>query len=353
MSTFSAVLNGSPLGIAVVTVLTALLVRLFWMKVLRTLTSKTRTTLDDFLLRPTRELATGVVLLFGAFLCLSRLGPIKGNPNALLISEKALEISGLLLFLRFFFRIVNIIVDWHGNRFPENTKKDNSLIQRSGFFRKSLIFMAIVGGVLGIMRIIGFDIGPFLAGGAIGGLAVALALQDTLGNIFAGFHLSIDQPIRVGDFVRLESGEEGFVEEIGWRNTRIRMWANNIVIIPNSKLSQSIIVNYCLPTTEMAVYVSCGISYASDLHHVEKIAVSVGKQVAGEVEGASKEWEPVVRWKEFGNSAITFTIILRVVDFASQFALQSEYIKALHSRFKQEKIEIPFPIQTVILKNGE
>lgn len=321
------------------------------MKVLKGLTSKTQTTLDDVLLLPTRNLATWTVLVFGAYLSLSRFELIRHHPNLLLILEKSLEIIGLLVFIRFILRVLNAFIDWYGGRFPENTVKTDSLLQRSGFIKKSFIFIAIVGALLGIMRIIGFNIGPFLAGGAIGGLAIALALQDTLSNIFAGFHLSLDRPVRIGDFIKLESGEEGFIEEIGWRNTRIKMWANNIVVIPNSKLSQSIIINYCLPTQEMSVNVSCGVSYSSDLSFVEEIAVAVGKQVSQEVEGANREWEPIVRWKEFGNSSITFTIVLRVIDFSAQFALQSEYIKALHKRFKKEGIEIPFPIQTVILKS--
>ncbi|MBI4531562.1 MAG: mechanosensitive ion channel family protein, partial [Candidatus Latescibacteria bacterium] len=142
-------------------------------------------------------------------------------------------------------------------------------------------------------------------------------------------------------------------EEIGWRNTKVRLWANNVVVIPNSKLSQSVITNYFLPEQEMSVYVWCGVAYDSDLQHVEDVTIEVAKHVMLEVEGSALDWEPVVRWKEFGDFAITFVTVLRVKEFSAQYKLQSEFIKALHHRFKEEGIEIPFPIRTVILKNAE
>jgi len=180
-------------------------------------------------------------------------------------------------------------------------------------------------------------------------LAVALALQDTLSNLFAGIYMMVDRPVTVGDFIKLESGEEGFVEEIGWRNTKVRMWANNIVIIPNSKLSQSVLTNYYLPHQEMSVYVRCGVAYDSDLEHVERVCVEVAKEVMARVEGSATDWQPAVRFKEFADFSINFLVVLRVTDFAAQYLLAHEYIKALHRRFDREGIEIPFPIRTVIM----
>ncbi|MDO9585026.1 MAG: mechanosensitive ion channel [Syntrophales bacterium] len=98
----------------------------------------------------------------------------------------------------------------------------------------------------------------------IGGLAIALALQDTLSNLFAGIHILMEKPLRVGDFVKLETGQEGFVEDIGWRTTKVRMLPNNMVIIPNSRLSQSILTNYCLPEKRLSLLIPIGVSYSSD-----------------------------------------------------------------------------------------
>lgn len=223
---------------------------------------------------------------------------------------------------------------------------------RATLYRKVTNFAILVLGGLYILRALDIDISPLLAGGAIGGLAIGLALQDTLSNTFAGFYLTADRPFRVGDFIKLESGEEGFVDEIGWRNTKVKLFSNNLIIIPNSKLSQSTILNYFMPEQEMSVYINCGVSYDSDLEHVERVAVEVGKEVQNRVEGCNPDWEPLVRWQEFSSSSITFLVILRVYDFTTNYLLKSEYIKALHKRFREENIEIPFPIRTVILKNG-
>lgn len=222
---------------------------------------------------------------------------------------------------------------------------------RATLYRKLTNFAILVLGGLYILRALDMDISPLLAGGAIGGLAIGLALQDTLANTFAGFYLTADRPFRVGDFIKLESGEEGFVEEIGWRNTKVKLFSNNLIIIPNSKLSQSTILNYFMPEQEMSVYINCGVSYDSDLEKAERVAIDVGKQVQNRVAGCNPDWEPLVRWQEFSESSIKFVTILRVRDFTTNYLLKSEFIKALHKRFLEENIEIPFPIRTVILKN--
>jgi len=100
----------------------------------------------------------------------------------------------------------------------------------------------VVGGLV-VLGHLGIAITPILTALGIGGLAVALALQDTLSNLFAGFHLLADRPVRVGDTIRLENGMEGMVEDIGWRSTRIRQPADDLVIVPNAKLAQSILTN--------------------------------------------------------------------------------------------------------------
>ena len=122
-------------------------------------------------------------------------------------------------------------------------------------------------GVLIMLNYLGISIAPLITALGVGGLAMALALQDTLSNLFAGMHIMAEQTIRVGDFIRLETGQEGYVEDISWRTTRIRMLPNNMVIVPNNKLSQSVITNYYLPEQKMVLQVPVSVSYASDPDH--------------------------------------------------------------------------------------
>lgn len=207
--------------------------------------------------------------------------------------------------------------------------------------------LIVAFGILYILRIAGVDISPLLASGAIGGLAVALALQDTLANLFAGLYLTIDRPARVGDFIKLESGQEGYLEEIGWRHTQVRVSGNNVVVIPNTKLSQAVITNYSLPRQDMSVMVECGVAYDSDLEHVEVVTIDVARTIQHSTEGADPDWEPSVRWKAFDDSAISFVTVLGVKEFREQHTVQSAFIKALHRRFQDERIEIPFPVRTL------
>ncbi len=225
---------------------------------------------------------------------------------------------------------------------------------------------AYIGGIRKIVNIamialagliiagqLGLTITPLLASLGIAGLAVALALQDSLSNLFSGFYLMLDQPVRPGDYVQLEGGQEGFVEEIGWRATRVRPFDNNLVIIPNSKLADSVIINWHQPVPEMSVYVWCGVAYHSDLDEVERIAIEVAHQVQDRMEGTNKEWDPAVRFKEFGDSNINFVTILRVLDPTQRFVVEHEFMKALFRRFNEEGIEIAFPMRTVIMREEQ
>jgi small-conductance mechanosensitive channel len=150
----------------------------------------------------------------------------------------------------------------------------------------------------------------------------------------------------------LESGQEGYVTQIGWRSTRIRMLPNNILIVPNSKLVSSQITNFYLPETEMAVLVQVGVSYQSDLEKVESVTIGVAKEVLQEVNGGVKEFEPFIRYHTFSDFSINFTVILRAKEYVSKYLIIHEFIKRLHRRYQLEGIEIPFPIRTVYMKNG-
>jgi len=214
-------------------------------------------------------------------------------------------------------------------------------------FVKILIFF--IGFIL-ILNTLNINITPFITSLGIAGLAIGLALQDTLSNFFAGIHILMTKQIKPGDYIALDSGIEGFVEDITWRNTTIRQISNNIVIVPNSKLASSIITNYFLPDKELAVLVQLGVSYNSDLEKVERVTIEVAKEVMKEVAGGVPEFEPFIRYHNFGDFSINFTVVLRAKSYTERYSLVHEFIKKLHKRYKQEGIEIPFPIRTVYMR---
>lgn len=215
----------------------------------------------------------------------------------------------------------------------------------------SLVVMAL--GVTFVLNQLGYKITPLLASLGIASIAVAMALQDTLKNLFAGFYIMMDCSLKPGDYVALNSGEDGFIEDIGWRNTKIRPWRNNMIIIPNSRLSEAVVTNQNLPSQEQSVYIACGVSYESDLEHVERVCIEVATETMARVQGSALDWTPVVRYKEFGDSNINFVVVLRVKEFAAQYLLTHEFIKALFRRFNEEGIEINYPVRNVYLRQVE
>jgi small-conductance mechanosensitive channel len=213
------------------------------------------------------------------------------------------------------------------------------------------IILCAIGGML-VLDNLGVSLTPLLTTLGIGSLAVAIALQDTLGNAFAGLHIKADQPIEVGQFIRLENGDEGYVERIGWRSTRIRMLPNKTAVVPNNKLVQSTIINYDLPDSEVAVLVQVGVHYDSDLQQVERVTKEVAKSIMTKVPGGVPSFEPFIRYHTLNQSSIDFTVILRARTFVDNYLIKHEFIKALQAKYRETGIVIPFPIRTVYFANG-
>jgi len=206
-------------------------------------------------------------------------------------------------------------------------------------------------GALVVLSVLGISIAPMITALGVGGLAVALALQDTLANLFAGIHILVEHSIRVGDFVELESGQKGYVNDITWRTTRVRMLGNNIVVIPNGKLSQSIITNYNLPEKRMSLLVPIGVNYCEDPERIERILIEEARLGAAEIPGLLSQPEPFVRFiPGFGESSLDFTLICQVKEFVDQYLAQHELRKRIFKRFRAEGIDIPFPHRTVYLR---
>ena len=217
----------------------------------------------------------------------------------------------------------------------------------TGVLRNVVYVTVLVVGGLVLLDTLGVSITPILTTLGVGGLAVALALQDTLANLFAGLHVTMAGNMRVGDFVKLESGEDGYIEDIQWRATRIRTLPNNFVLIPNSRLSQSVVTNYHRPSKDLAVLVQLGAHYSSDLEHVERVTCAVAREVMRTVPGGVPDFEPFIRFSKFGDSSIDFTVILRAHEYTDNFLIKHEFIKAIARAFAAEKIVIPFPIRAI------
>jgi small-conductance mechanosensitive channel len=198
-------------------------------------------------------------------------------------------------------------------------------------------------GALVIVRSFGFEITPYLTALGVGGLAVALALQDPLSNFFAGVFMSVSGQIRIGDYLRLEGGSEGYVADFNWRSTSIRLLSDNIVIIPNAKLAQAVVTNFHQPSRELTMVVDVSVHYMSNLADVERITVDVARDVLATIPGGVPSFTPVVRFHTFGANGVIGSVMLRAQEFTDQFLLRHEFIKRLHERYSREGITVPYP----------
>src|SRR5881397_1151266 len=211
----------------------------------------------------------------------------------------------------------------------------------------------LVVGVLVLLSVLGIHITPILTALGVGGLAVALALQDSLANLFAGMHLLADKPIRVGDYVKIADTTEGYVVDIGWRSTRVRMLQNTVVVVPNKKVAESIITNYDLPEPRLSLAIRVSVGYKSDPDHVERTLVDEATKGAGQIPGLLAHPAPFVRLiPGFGESSLDFTLNVEVASFVDQYVVQHELRKRILRRLRAEGIEIPYPVRTVELRDA-
>ncbi|MDX3235203.1 mechanosensitive ion channel family protein [Streptomyces sp. ME03-5709C] len=232
-------------------------------------------------------------------------------------------------------------------------------LARSGVAASATIFVNITRvvvlaiGFLVLLQTLGISVTPLITALGVGGLAVALALQDTLANLFAGVHILASKTVQPGDYIRLSSGEEGYVVDINWRNTVVRQLSDNLVIIPNAKLASAIATNFHQPEQQMSLIVQAGVGYDNDLEHVERVTVEVAVEVMAHVEGGIPGHEAAVRFHTFGESRIDFSVILRTTEYGEQYRIKHEFIKRLHRRYQEEGIDIAFPTRNVVLRQEQ
>ncbi|MFO7588223.1 MAG: mechanosensitive ion channel family protein [Gemmatimonadota bacterium] len=229
-------------------------------------------------------------------------------------------------------------------------RRSTTSLPASSLITNLVQFLVYLLGGLVILQTIDVEITPIITGLGIGGLAVALALQPTLANVFSGFQILAARQVRTGDYIRLDSGEEGYVTDVRWRNTVIKgLFEDHEVVVPNSKLADSIVTNYDLPRRVIWTRCDVGVHYESDLEQVEEVTLEVAREVVRVAGGEVHGLEPVLRFHTFGASSVDMTVRLPVEEFAMQYRLRHEFVKRLHRRYREAGITIPYPIRTLEL----
>jgi small-conductance mechanosensitive channel len=222
--------------------------------------------------------------------------------------------------------------------------KDGAATQVSALTRNVIRIVITVLGALMIVGVFKYNITPYLTALGVGGLAVALALQDPLSNLFAGIFMSASGQVRLGEYVKLDTGVEGYVLDFNWRATSIRLLSGNVAIVPNSKLAQSTVTNFHQPSRDVGIGVEVVVDYGNDLALVERAAMEVAQSVVDTVNGVLKTSAPTVRFQSFAPAGVTVAVAMRSAEFADQFLIKHELIKRLHARFVAEGIAFRPPV---------
>jgi len=333
-------LYGAGLLIIAASIGIAYLSRRFVFAALRRRARRTRTRVDDALLTAVR----------GPFVLWCACGGVYAASRVALLPLEFTKVSDKVLLVLVIGSATYALAQLALSLIRQSGASRGSAVAYVGLTQTTVRVGIIVIGGLVLLNSLGISITPMLTALGIGGLAVALALQNTLANTFAGIYITLSRQIRPGDYIRLENGPEGIVIDITWRATTIRTIRNNVVIVPNDKLAQSIVTNYHLRESRHRLDIPVGVSYSSDPEHVESVLVDEARKAIGAVPNLLDDPEPFVLFMPgFGGYSLDFTLVVHVRTYTDQFDVQHQLRKRIFSRLRSEGIEIPFPIRTVYL----
>ncbi len=332
-------------------------VRIIFANIENRITNRTRTELDGRILQAVKGPVTVWIWVLGLKWALQSLrigafGMFSGEPEVISRQWEG-AIDGIfylilaIIIVKFVTRIFNATADWYVIRFAEQTEShvDDELIP---LIRRVFQIVAWVVATIVVFDHFGISVSSLVVTLGAGSLAIALAAQETLSNMIAGFVLFVDRPFRIGDRVLLENGIKGDVVEIGLRSTKILTFDNTIVVVPNSQIVQEKITNLSYPDPKIRVLVEFGVSYDSDLDRVKELALGVARDHPLILEDP----EPVVDFLEFGDSSLNLRLVGRTASYKEQWVTGEEIRMALWRKFKENNIEIPFPQRDIWFRNS-
>lgn len=273
------------------------------------------------------------------------------------LSAGLVRIFSYLLFTVIVFTLTRVIertlsgfVDW-----KLSTSSD---IAQTSLLGTGLKIFVYASSALIILQYYGISIAPILTAMGVGGFAIAFGVQETIANIFAGLHLIMTKQVKVNDFIKLSSGEEGRITDINLRYTTITPAADgSTIVIPNQKMSGAVITNFNRPREDVGIVINMGVGYESDLDLVERVTLEVAREVQAKYDdydpnAQGSPLHPAVLFQEFGESSINFWAVLHATAYTKQLKLKHEFIKEITRRYREEGINIPFPIRTIDLPDA-
>ena len=337
----SAIAAGIFAGGVVAAVLLAAVLR----RIVHRYTRATETTLDDTILRALRTPVLVLVVVQGAYIASRALSYLDAHRQT--VEQLWLAVT-LLIAVLTAQRLISSLLTWYGSYIALRTETDWDKKSLPMIRRVLNVSIVVIGGLV-VLGQLGISISPLLAGLGIGGIAVALALQPLLTNVFASSYMLSDASIRVGDFIEIHGGPTGWVEDIGFRATRIRTFDNNVIIIPNSTLADATVTNFDVAGAHVDAAITCGVAYEEDLARVEEICLDELRSIQQDLEEAVDDAEPVFRYQRFGDSNIDFLMKIRAQTRRQVGIVSHTMVKRIHARLAAEGITINYPARRLLI----
>jgi small-conductance mechanosensitive channel len=302
------------------------------------------TVLESRLVKGVERPVTKALFLLGVYAAVHR-SPLP--PHWIRRLDEGLFVLAALLLTVAAVRSYGVVLAWYGGE-SRRAARDGLATEFVPFLSKAGNIVIVLLGAIAILKHFGQDFSSLVVSLGVGSLAVGLAAQDTLANMFAGFTLMLDRPFRIGDRVQLASGEVGDVEAIGMRATRIRTLDETTLIVPNSILVKERLLNLTQPTRAITTRVDVAVAYGSDVAQARRILV----ESALSSEYVDREREPVALVTRFAESSIALRVVFWARDYVQQGLAASQVHEEIYRRLTEAGIAIPLPTQRVIQEVG-
>lgn len=336
-------------------ILGALLVlALFWLlsqlvvmvldKWVRRVTAFSSTDLDDRVLNRVIPYVTRLFVVLGAYLAINSL-PL--NDKLAMFTSGLIYVILVVIVSTLIYHLLGDLTKWYVAGHDETAVAVMSR-QMVPVAEKIVFLFLVSAALIVILRHFNYDVYSIVTALGIGSLAIGLAAKDTLANMISGFTIMLDRPFRIGDRIQLVGGQIGDVADIGLRSTKIKTFDNQLLIIPNSDLCNSMLTNQAFPNNRVRGRINIGVAYDSDVERVKQLLVAT----AAEAEDVLFDPPPEAFFVSFGDSALNMALFFWVEEYSTLFATTDKINSLVIKRFAEHSIEIPFPIRTVKMQKG-
>jgi small-conductance mechanosensitive channel len=327
------------LFVLVITLIISYLAKFIFRKILKPLTKKTKTKVDDLIIKSISSIVFYIILVLGIKFGLQYFELKTAIYNNLINTLLIIIVAVLMIRI-----INNFFKHWAEEwKFKTKTTTDERVIP---LLQKILKAVIIILAVIFVFTAWNINISPLLATAGIAGLAIGLAVKDSLANILGGLQLVLDKTFKVGDKVELESGEMGVIMDIGLRSTKLKTYDNEVIYIPNGSLANAKIKNFTQPDISIRVNVNFGVEYGSDPEKVQKVVLEAIKKIDTVIE----EPEPVVQFLNMSDFSLDFVARAWVEEYTQAYSTKLKMTDEIYEALNKAKIGIPFPTRTIYTK---